>query len=151
MWYTNWFNLYMNPAFKIPLQLIRLFSKLIHWKLLCKILHIFAASMGMLQMLPLILENSPFLYTIAIFLNKINLEIRIFSTFYNSSEVWDLKPFYCRLLAMKSHFYKSVKDIFHIYAFFNHWIIKIRSDIFHVAFFFLAFMLLDYLNFFMKF
>ena len=47
-----------------------------------KILHIFAASMGMLQMLPLILENSPFPCIIAIFWNKLLLEIRTFSNFF---------------------------------------------------------------------
>ena len=80
----NWLSLYMNPVFKISFQFINLFSKLIHWKLLGKILHIFAASMGMLQMLPLILENSPFPYSIVIFLNKIILEITTFSIFFRT-------------------------------------------------------------------
>ena len=46
------------------------------------ILHMFAASMGMLQMLPLILENSSFPCIIAIFLNKLLLEIRTFYNFF---------------------------------------------------------------------
>ena len=49
-----------------------------------KIFHIFVASEGMLQMLPLIIENSPFTYINAVFLNKIPLEIRNFSCFLNS-------------------------------------------------------------------
>lgn len=40
-----------------------------------KTIHIFAVSMVMLQILPLILENSPLLCIIAIFLHKIILEI----------------------------------------------------------------------------
>ena len=49
-----------------------------------KILHIFAASMGTLQMFPLISENSPFPCIIAIFLNKIFLEIKTFPNFLKS-------------------------------------------------------------------
>ena len=49
-----------------------------------KIFHIFVASEGMLQMLPLILENSPFPHINAVFLNKIPSEIRTFSCFFNS-------------------------------------------------------------------
>ena len=41
-------------------------------------IHIFATSMGMLQVLPLILENPPFPCITAIFLIKILLEIRTF-------------------------------------------------------------------------
>ena len=46
------------------------------------ILHILEASMGMLQMPPLILENSPFPCIIAIFLNKLFLEIKAFPNFF---------------------------------------------------------------------
>ena len=46
-----------------------------------KILHIFAAFVGMLPMLPLIPENSPFPCINLILLNKIILEIRTFSSF----------------------------------------------------------------------
>ena len=49
-----------------------------------KKLHIFPASAGMLQMLPLILKNSPFPCIIAIFLNKILLEIRTFTNIFKS-------------------------------------------------------------------
>ena len=48
-----------------------------------KILHIFAASKGMLQMLPLILENSPFPCVIAFLLQNILLEINNFSSSFN--------------------------------------------------------------------
>ena len=48
-----------------------------------KILRIFAAFMGMLQMLPLILENSPFLCVIAFLLQNILLEINNFSSSFN--------------------------------------------------------------------
>ena len=44
-------------------------------------LHTFAVSIGTLQMLLLILRNSPFLCIIAIFLNKIILEIKTFGNF----------------------------------------------------------------------
>ena len=54
-----------------------------------KILHVFAVSMGMLQMLPLILQNSPFSCIIDIYLNKILLETSNISnsgkSFYLSS------------------------------------------------------------------
>ena len=56
-----------------------------------KMLHIFAISIGTLQMLPLIIENWPFLCIIAIFLNKILLEIKTLSNyfkFFNSSGKW---------------------------------------------------------------
>ena len=46
-----------------------------------KILHTFAVSIETLQILPLILENSPFPWIIAIFLKKILLEIKTFSSF----------------------------------------------------------------------
>ena len=46
-----------------------------------KILHTFAVSIETLQILPLILENSPFPWVIAIFLKKILLEIKTFSSF----------------------------------------------------------------------
>ena len=49
-----------------------------------RILHTFAGSMSILQILPLILENSPFPCIIAIFLNKILLEIKTFSIFFKS-------------------------------------------------------------------
>ena len=51
---------------------------------LSKILHIFGAYIGTLQMLPLILINSPFPCIIAIILNKIPLEIGTFSYFFES-------------------------------------------------------------------
>ena len=46
--------------------------------------HRFPAFMGMLQMLPLVLKNAPFPCIIAIFRNKILLEIRSFSNFFKS-------------------------------------------------------------------
>ena len=49
-----------------------------------KILHIITASMKMLQILNLVLENSPFPCTTAIFLNKISLEIKAFPDFFKS-------------------------------------------------------------------
>ena len=49
-----------------------------------KIFHIFAASIGLLQVLPLIFENSAFSCIIAIFLNKILLEIKAFSNFFKA-------------------------------------------------------------------
>lgn len=45
---------------------------------LVKVLHLFAASMGMLQMRPLLLKNLLFLRIAAIFLNKICLGINFF-------------------------------------------------------------------------
>ena len=72
------------------------------------ILHTFVASMGMLQILHLILEHSPFPCIIAIFLNKILLEIITFSNFFKSfktSGIGYIVPFYCRLLGMELHFY----------------------------------------------
>ena len=71
----------------------------------------FEFSMSMLQILALILENSPFPCTTAIFLNKVVLEIRTFSNFLNT--LADLTPFYCRLLNTEFNFYKDVFDIFH--------------------------------------
>ena len=49
-----------------------------------KTLHIFAASMEILQILPLFFKTSPFLFIIAIFLNKILLEIKIFTSIFKS-------------------------------------------------------------------
>ena len=46
---------------------------------LCKMLHMFAASMDMFQMCSLILQNRSFPFIVAIFLNKILLDIRTFS------------------------------------------------------------------------
>ena len=73
----------------------------------------FAASMKTLQMLPLILENSPFPCIIAIFLNKILLVITTL-TFLSPLTflAWDLKPFYCRLSDMGFHFLK--KCLWHV-------------------------------------
>ena len=49
-----------------------------------KILQIFAASMRVLQMLQLILENSPFPCVIAFLLQNNLLKINNFSSFFNS-------------------------------------------------------------------
>lgn len=49
---------------------------------LSKLLHIIAASIGNLQLLTLILENSLFPYINDIFLNKILLEIKTFLNFF---------------------------------------------------------------------
>ena len=96
---------------------------------LCKVLHIFAAIMEILQMLPLILENSPFACIIAIFLNKIILEIKTFSSFlksFNSSGTGSN----CRLPDKEFHFYKDVFDMFHIYPIF-HQMTSLDDTIFH--------------------
>ena len=55
-----------------------------------KILHIFAASMEMFQMLLLMLEYSLFPCIIAMFLNKLFAEVKTFSIFlksFNSSSI----------------------------------------------------------------
>ena len=49
-----------------------------------KMWHIFAASLGMLQMLSLILENSPFLYIVVISLNKILMKVKTCCSFFKS-------------------------------------------------------------------
>ena len=49
---------------------------------LSKLLHVIAASIGNLQLLTLILENSLFPYINDIFLNKILLEIKTFLNFF---------------------------------------------------------------------
>ena len=49
---------------------------------LSKLLHIIAASIGNLQLITLILENSLFPYINDIFLNKILLEIKTFLNFF---------------------------------------------------------------------
>ena len=80
-----------------------------------KMLHIFAISMGMLERLPIILENLTFPCIIAFFLNKILLEIRTFSIFLKnllSHQVYDLMPFSHRLFDMEYHFYERAYDKF---------------------------------------
>ena len=74
------FKIYMTPVYKIPFYLDH--NESIGTSGLGKIMHIFAASTEMLLMLHLILQNSPFPCIIAIFLNKILLEIRVFSKFF---------------------------------------------------------------------
>ena len=54
-----------------------------------KMLHIFAASIGMLQMLSLILESSPLPGIISIFLNKIPLQFKFFFWFFYTFQlIW---------------------------------------------------------------
>ena len=48
-----------------------------------KILHIFAASIGVLKMLPLILENSPFPCIFTIFLKKLSWKLGLFLIILN--------------------------------------------------------------------
>ena len=85
---------------------------------LSKIYYIFAAATGIMQMLPFILENLPFPFTIAIFLNEVFLEIKSFSIFSNrfTHLFLNLTPFYCRLHDMESHFFKDAYEMFHIYT-----------------------------------
>ena len=54
-----------------------------------KMIHIFAAFIGTFQMLPLILENSPLPCIIAIFFNKIPLEIMTFSSLFKCHFIAD--------------------------------------------------------------
>ena len=111
---TNRFKIYMITVFKIAFNLTTM-NPLIHWKLLVLIkCYIFTASTGMLKMLPLILENSPFPCLISNFLNNNILEIRTFSIF----SIY-LKPFYYRLLDMEFRFYKGAYGMFHIYKVFH--------------------------------
>ena len=72
----------------------------------------------MIQMIPLILENSHFPCIIAILLKKILWEIEIFLTFLNPSThlVYDLSPLYYRLSNTESHFYKDAYHMFCIYT-----------------------------------
>ena len=74
----------------------------IHAFYLGKILHTFAVSIGTLQMLPLVLENSPISCIIAVLLNKILLEIKTFRNFLNllTHLPLDLLPFYFKLFDM---------------------------------------------------
>ena len=70
-----------------------------------EIWHMFAASIGMLQLFPLILRNSDFPFTTAIFLNQIFLDIRNFSKSFKVSGI-GYKAIYCRLLDMNFPFVK---------------------------------------------
>ena len=109
-----------DSNYTLPLYLRSLFSLTtanpLETASLDKILHVFAASMRMLQMLSLILKIHLF-NVLLLFLNKLLLEIRTFSNvlkIFNSSDIWDREPFYCRLLDMEFHYIKSSYDMFHI-------------------------------------
>ena len=109
-----------DSNYTLPLYLRSLFSLTttnpLETASLDKILHVFAASMRMLQMLSLILKIHLF-NVLLLFLNKLLLEIRTFSNvlkIFNSSDIWDREPFYCRLLDMEFHCIKSSYDMFHI-------------------------------------
>ena len=109
-----------DSNYTLPLYLRSLFSLTttnpLETASLDKILHVFAASMRMLQMLSLILKIHLF-NVLLLFLNKFLLEIRTFSNvlkIFNSSDIWDREPFYCRLLDMEFHCIKRSYDMFHI-------------------------------------
>ena len=70
-------------------------------------------------MLPLILKNSAFPCIIAVFLNKILLEIRTFFNFLKLFNSSGIKPFYCRLFDMEFHLYKGAYDMLHICTIFD--------------------------------
>ena len=70
----------MAPVFKITFQLTKINP--LETAGVGQILHTFVVSIGTLQMLPLILENSPFPCDIAIFLN-VFWELKLFLIFLN--------------------------------------------------------------------
>ena len=95
-------------------------TKLLEAADLGKIVYVFAASMGMLQRLHLILDNSPFPCFIAILFYKILLEIRTFTNLFKS-----FNPYHCRLL---DQFIKVLMTCFTYVQFFIKlllWMIKL--------------------------
>ena len=73
----------MIPVFKIPFYSTT--TNLLETAGLDKMLRIFVVSIGMSQMLPLILESLSFPCIIAFFFNKILFQIKTFSNFSNFS------------------------------------------------------------------